>query len=105
MTQNKSLRIGWDELNVAYRWGGLVDDVGVYTRAWTSNEVSEAYAAGLGKPLTSMSAGTNGLVGYVKLDDGLASSSATQAVDTVRGVYWIGTAIGSGDWTNGIVPQ
>jgi hypothetical protein len=103
--QNDVFRIGFDDFASDRRFVGLIDDVSIWNRALTSNEVAELYNNGAGKPVTSLSTGTNGLLRYWKLDDGLSNSSATQALDTVSGTYAIGTAIGSGDWTNGIVPQ
>jgi hypothetical protein len=84
---------------------GLLDDVSIWSRGWTSNDVIEIYNGGAAKKANALSTGTNGLIRYWPFDDGLSNSSATQALDTVSGTYAIGTAIGSGDWTNGIVPQ
>jgi len=99
-------RVGYDDYATTRRWRGLVDDIAIYrNRALTSNEVVELYNGGIGKPVTSLSTGTNGLIRYWKFDDGLSNSSATQALDIVSGTYIRGTGIGSGDWTNGIVPQ
>ncbi len=100
-------RIGTDDFSTANRTTiGVIDDISVWrNRALSDAEIVELYNGGVGKPVTSLSTGTNGLVRYWKLDDGLSDSSATQALDTVSGTYAIGTAIGSGDWTNGIVPQ
>ena len=99
-------RVGYDDYSTVRRWRGLVDDTAIYrNRALTSNEVVELYNGGIGKPVTSLSTGTNGLIRYWKFDDGLSNSSATQALDIVSGTYIRGTGIGSGDWTNGIVPQ
>ena len=105
--QDSVFRLGGDPFSAVYKFNGMIDDAGIYiNRVLTSNEVAEIYGAGTSpKKLTSLSTGTNGLVRYWKLDDGISNSSATQALDTVSGTYATGTAIGSGDWTNGIVPQ
>jgi hypothetical protein len=106
IVQSASVRIGFDTAAADRKWNGQLDDVGIFkNRALTSNDVAELFNNGVGKPLNSLSTGTNGLVRYWKLDDGLSNSSATQALDTVSGTYATGTAIGAGDWTNGIVPQ
>ena len=102
---NDNVRLGYEDYNAARKFNGLLDECSIWTRALSSNEVMELYNGGLGKPATSLSTGTNGLLRYWKLDDGLSNSSATNAYDSASGTYATGTAIGSGDWTNGIVPQ
>jgi hypothetical protein len=99
-------RVGYDDANAANKFNGAIDDVALFrNRILDVAEIAELYNSGAGKPVTSLSTGTNSLVRYWKLDDGLSNSSATQALDTVSGTYAVGTAIGAGDWTNGIVPQ
>jgi hypothetical protein len=104
--QTDVLRIGYDDLTPTNLFPGVIDDVSVYkNRALTSAEIAELYNSGVGKPATSLSTGTNGLVRYWKLDDGLSNSASTNAYDSASGTYATGTGIGSGDWTDGIVPQ
>jgi hypothetical protein len=99
--QSDVFRIGFDDFNSARKLRGKIDDVAIWTRALSPGEVTDLYNNGIGKPATAVS--TNGLVRYAKLDDGLTDAAATNAYDQ-SGVYWTGTGIGSGDWTNGIVP-
>ena len=106
ISQDRSIKIGEWQYSADRKWNGYIDDVAIFkNRTLSSNEVAELYNNGIGKPVTSLSTGTNGLVRYWKLDDGLSNSSATQALDSVSGTYAPGTSIGSGDWTTGIVPQ
>lgn len=105
--QTNRLTIGTGYI-ASYR--GTVDDCAVFVnRVLTSNEVAELYNNGKGNPVTSLSTGTNGLVRYWKLDDGLSNPNASNALDSVSGTYATGTAIGvtngNNDWVQGIVPQ
>jgi hypothetical protein len=105
--QNDVFRIGFDDFASDRKFIGLIDDVSIWNRALTSNEVVELYNGGVGKPIASMSTGTNGLVRYWKLDDNFAYPAAalTQAVDSVSGTFAAGTGINSNDFVTGIVPQ
>jgi hypothetical protein len=89
------------------KFPGRLDDVSIWNRTLTSNEVMELYNGGAGKPATSLSTGTNGLVRYWKLDDKFAYPAAalTQAVDSVSGTFAAGIGIDSNDFVTGIVPQ
>jgi len=86
-------------------FAGLIDDLAVFkNRPFTSSEVSELYNRGIGKQVTSLSTGTNGLVRYWKMDDGLTNPAASNAYDSASGTVAAGVSIGAGVWTNGIVP-
>ena len=95
-------KIGQADQNAARYFSGLIDEVAIYkNRAFTSNEVVEAYAGGVGKPLQTMSTGTNGLVRLWHLDE---SGSQSNAYDSASGTWATGTAI-SNDWVTGKVPK
>ena len=97
--------LGADRAAAGRVFYGVLDDVAIFKdRALASNEVAEIYNSGVGKPVTSLSTGTNGLVRYWKLDDGLTDPNASNALDSVSGGYATGTSVGLGDWTNGIIP-
>lgn len=99
-------RIGYDDGNAANKFAGAIDDVALFqNRILNVAEIAEIYNSGAGKSITDLSTGTNGLVRYWKLNDGLTNSTAANAYDSASGTYATGTGIGSGDWTNGIVPQ
>lgn len=104
--QQDVFRLGFDDFTAGTKPKCLLDDVAIFSgRALTSNEVAELYNAGAGKPIERLSTGTNGLVRYWKLDDGVSDSSASNALDNANGTYAVGTSVGTGDWTNGIVPR
>ncbi|OGZ43466.1 MAG: hypothetical protein A3C84_01945 [Candidatus Ryanbacteria bacterium RIFCSPHIGHO2_02_FULL_48_12] len=72
-TSNTSLHIG-DSLNLAPRqFDGLIDDVRIYNRALSSDEIKRLYSMGGSKLQTSRKGGSSldqGLVGYWSFDAG-----------------------------------
>ena len=100
---NDNFEIGRDDLNAAYKYEGLIDEVAIFSqRCLSSVDVAELYASGTGKRIETLSTGTNGLIRLWHLDE---SGSASNAYDSASGTTATGTAIGTGDWVTGKVPK
>lgn len=102
MTLDGVFRIGFESSTASRKFTGLIDEASIWTRALSSNEVAELYNNGLGKRTEQLSTGTNGLIRLWHLDE---SGSDSNAYDSASGTYATGTAIGTGDWVPGKVPQ
>ena len=86
---------------------GLIDECVLWkNRVLTTNEIAEL-ATGV-KVETNKNFSSTGVsmnTGLLRLNHLDGTGSDSNIVDSKSGTLWTGHQIGSGDWTNGIVPQ